>query len=123
MIWHNNPGSIYKNGFVGRKIHIKILSRDSGKISVVKLAKELCTNPEIQNYSIEFVDRALQKDFEFPDPDLGLNCGTYLNLFDYPPWQIRVTEFLSIKSHCRLRYRTFLELLFVYGKCEQRLGK
>ncbi|CAG9769636.1 unnamed protein product [Ceutorhynchus assimilis] len=124
VIWHNIPGSTYKNGFVGRKIHIKLLSQDNGKTSIANLAQRLSkSESEISDISIPFVDHALQKDFEFPDPEMGISCGKYLSFINYPPWQIRVTEFLSIKSHYRFRYRTFLELLYVYGRCEQRLGK
>ncbi|XP_066138748.1 dehydrodolichyl diphosphate synthase complex subunit Nus1-like [Euwallacea fornicatus] len=124
VIWHNSPNSIYKNGFIGQKIHVKLLSRESGKQALAQVTRNLCKSTiNHSDISIESLGKALQKDFEFPDPDLAISFGEYLNLQGYPPWQIRVTEFLSIKSHRQLRYRTFLEQLYVYGKCEQRFGK
>ncbi|XP_066256844.1 dehydrodolichyl diphosphate synthase complex subunit Nus1-like [Euwallacea similis] len=124
VIWHNSPSSTYKNGFIGQKIHVKLLSRENGKQAIVQVARNLSKSTINQSdISIESIGKALQKDFNFPDPDLAINFGEYLNLQGYPPWQIRVTEFLSIKSHRRLRYRTFLEQLYVYGNCEQRFGK
>jgi len=122
IIWHNIPGSTYKNGFVGRKIHFKILTETDGRGAVKKLTQNLYTFPIKSEISIESIDNLLYKNFEFPDPDLGLYCGPTLNLYRYPPWQIRITEFLSIKTH-RISYKRFLEQLYVYSMCEQRLGK
>lgn len=119
IVWHNTPGSTYKNGFIGRKIHIKLLSKCNGKPNIALVARNLCDS----KLTSDSLDQELHRDYDFPDPDLGLCCGGVLSFFDYPPWQIRVTEFLRLKTHHRLRYSEFLEKLYVFGKCEQRFGK
>ncbi|XP_050313647.1 dehydrodolichyl diphosphate synthase complex subunit Nus1 [Anthonomus grandis grandis] len=121
IIWH--PNFTFKNGFVGRKIHIKVFSKEDGKDEVANLTRSMCTKLADQQISINLIDEQLQRRYEFPDPDLALYCGQFLMFCGYPPWQIRVTEFLSIKTHHRIKYKTFLKKLCVYGKCEQRLGK
>ncbi|KAL1500868.1 hypothetical protein ABEB36_006293 [Hypothenemus hampei] len=122
VIWHCTDSN-HKNGFTGRKVHVKILTKDHGKGAIAKLARQLSKNPPEDKLSIEFLDTKLQKDFEFPDPDMGLHCGELLKSLDYPPWQLRITEFFTVKSHTKLAYRTFLHKLYHYVQCEQRLGK
>ena len=31
---------------------------------------------------------------DFPDPDLAITFGVSNSISDYPPWQIRLTEFM-----------------------------
>lgn len=69
------------------------------------------------------VDKHLRNNFVFPDPELALFCGSICSVYGYPPWQIRVTEFLSIGSHHSISSKTFVETLSTYSKTEQRLGK
>ncbi|XP_030765995.1 dehydrodolichyl diphosphate synthase complex subunit nus1 [Sitophilus oryzae] len=122
VIWHNSSDITYRNGFSGRKVHVKILKQEDGRASVVNLTKSLSSTVRTKDISVEDIDRGLFKYFQFPDPELGLVCGKSLNFCAYPPWQMRLTEFLCIKSHYRLSYRTFLEQLYRYSKCEQRKG-
>ncbi|KAJ3621647.1 hypothetical protein MTP99_003761 [Tenebrio molitor] len=37
VIWHSDPDSAPKNGYTGRKIHVKVLSRDDGRGGVVNI--------------------------------------------------------------------------------------
>ncbi|KAJ8985079.1 hypothetical protein NQ317_019763 [Molorchus minor] len=122
VIWHKGSESTYKNGFIGRKVHVKIVSEEDGKDSVVNLTKKLSQTKNI-NFNIEDISEQLQKQYEFPEPDLGFVCGKTFSLYNYPPWQIRVTEFLSIGSHRDITFSFFLNMLDQYGKCEQRWGK
>lgn len=131
VIWHGGGGEPprRKNGFTvaaaGTTIHVKVLqSEDGGRASIVRLVM----NDELPpggNHDdlVDCVDAALRQHYEFPDPELAVCCGNVLCLFGYPPWQIRVTEFVRIRTHCGLSWDTFVGLLERYSKCEQRLGK
>ncbi|KAG5884488.1 hypothetical protein JTB14_001283 [Gonioctena quinquepunctata] len=121
IVWHSDPKILHKNGFAGRKTHVKILSEYDGKHSVVELTKRLASS--ISDVSISTINENLSKQFEFPDPDMGIVCGKVLQLFNYPPWQIRLTEFFRIDTIQGITLPVFLELLFKFSKCEQRLGK
>lgn len=122
VIWHDSVHS-HKNGIVGKKIHAKIYAQEDGRNSVVKLVKQFPLSANIQDIDIEHVDSCLRKDYEFPDPDLAIYCGKVFSLFGCPPWQIRITEFLNVRSHHNVNVYNFIDLLKKYSKCEQRLGK
>lgn len=122
VIWHSNLHSTYKNGFVGKKVHVKIITEEDGKKSVVDLAKAISLTKN-KEFSVERISEGLRKYYEFPDPDLGMVCGETLSFYSYPPWQIRVTEFFTIKSLHNITFSSFIEELIKYSKCEQRLGK
>lgn len=138
IVWHNrrslpcqqNGNGVQKrlqpqaeNGKFHVAIHLRIIS-PYGRQSLVRLTQDLCQSQQAEDeYTIESIDQKLRAEFEFPDPDLGLSCGNFLSLRHYPPWQIRVTEFLSIKTHHKITYRQFLEQLVIFASCEQRLGR
>lgn len=123
VIWHNSRLGAVKNGFSGRKIHVKVLSEKDGRLGVVALTKQLCISDNV-DFSVDTLDASLRKNgFEFPDPDLGICCGKTFSLFGYPPWQIRVTEFFTLCSHYGVTLDTFVNLLEKYNQCEQRYGK
>lgn len=122
VIWHNSL-HVHKNGVTGRKIHAKVYTQENGRDSVVHLAKRLSLSTKVEDINIQYMDNCLRKDYEFPDPDLGIYCGKMFSLFGCPPWQVRVTEFLNIRSHHNVSVYSFIELLKRYNKCEQRLGK
>ncbi|KAJ8965012.1 hypothetical protein NQ314_004410 [Rhamnusium bicolor] len=122
VIWHSHSDSTYKNGFIGKKIHVKIITEEDGRNSVVNLTKNLSLTKN-RDFSLDNISESLRKQFEFPNPDLGLVCGETFNLYNYPPWQISVTEFLTIKSLRNITFSSFIEQLVRYSKCEQRLGK
>lgn len=121
VIWHSTPDCVHKNGFSGRKIHVKVLSIEDGRESIANLIKTLSISAS--NVNLTNFNDALSRQFEFPDPDLGLCCGKTFSLYGYPPWQIKVTEFFHINTHHNLTFRTFLNLLYKFNKCEQRYGK
>ncbi|RZB39215.1 nogo-B receptor [Asbolus verrucosus] len=122
VIWHSHPDGAWKNGYSGRKIHVKVLSENDGKGGVVDLTKKLARTSET-DISIESFDAGLREQFEFPDPELAVCCGKTFCLYGYPPWQIRVTEFLNVDSHHNITFNHFVNLLQIYAKCEQRFGK
>ncbi|XP_044261987.1 dehydrodolichyl diphosphate synthase complex subunit Nus1 isoform X2 [Tribolium madens] len=120
VIWHSTPDFVHKNGFTGRKIHVKLLESKDGRETIANLTKTLISAANIDLLQFE---NGLKRQFEFPDPDLGVCCGKTFSLYGYPPWQIRVTEFLTLKTHHNITFETFLHLLYRFNKCEQRYGK
>lgn len=121
VIWHGESHT-YKNGYSGAKVHVKILTESDGRMNVVNTAKMLA-NSDLEDIYMDSIDCCLRKQFEFPDPDLGVYCGVNFSLYSYPPWQIRVTEFFNVRTHRHVTAKCFLDLLRRYNKCEQRLGK
>ncbi|KRT78727.1 hypothetical protein AMK59_8314, partial [Oryctes borbonicus] len=119
IIWHNTHKGTYKNGYVGRKIHIKVLSPNDGKAQFAKLCKKFSQEEvDIEKISIQSLDTNLREYYEFPDPDLAIFFGKTLSMYDYPPWQISVTEFLNIQSHHNMHHKQFIDVLSRYSKCE-----
>lgn len=121
IIWHSQVGTLHKNGFAGRKIHVKILTEEDGRDSIVNLTKTLVLNKE-KDISIEKINDSLQKQYEFPDPDMGLVSGRRVHILNYPPWQLRLTEFFTVNSMSNITFSTFLQNLERFSKCEQRVG-
>ncbi|XP_028413828.1 dehydrodolichyl diphosphate synthase complex subunit Nus1-like [Dendronephthya gigantea] len=124
----------YQNGVNGivhksrRKVHLSILSYHEGKEDIVRAAQEFCTrvkNEEAQSkiMDIEHFSQLLEVNKDFPDPDLAIAFGQTDSLCDYPPWQIRLTEFIFLPSLKVMDHTSFLQTLRRYSKCEQRLGR
>lgn len=123
VIWYTDRNSTYKNGFIGNKIHVKVISDEDGKKGVVNLIKKLIGLQDLNKIDVDKVDGDLSKQYQFPEPDMGLVCGDVFTFFNYPPWQVRVTEFFQINNIKDITLPMFLNLLGRFSKCEQRLGK
>lgn len=150
IIWHSNHNFKHKNGHTGNKIHVKIYTEKDGRFSVAQLIQKLARGSNIHedvdktnvnanqlnvnvdkrdinmdkmDISIDKIDKLLSVNYEFPDPDMGLYFGNSFFLNGYPPWQLRVTEFFNIKSYRNMNFKTFINLMCKYSKCDQRLGK
>ncbi|XP_065156852.1 dehydrodolichyl diphosphate synthase complex subunit nus1-like [Atheta coriaria] len=119
LIWHgaNTTG---KNGFAGPKVHVKILS--AGRASLVDACRQLSHTEQV--LTVPIISKHLLTNYEFPDPQLAIYFGEYLNLCGYPPWQIRLTEFIHAGRHLHaFDEREFFSVLQCYSKCQQRVGK
>ncbi|XP_044757717.1 dehydrodolichyl diphosphate synthase complex subunit NUS1 [Coccinella septempunctata] len=122
VLWHNRK-SDSKNGIVGRKVHLKIITKADGKYNIERVCRELITKKEsVSNISIEYVDKCLKEQFGFPDPEVGIIFSKIFSLFEYPPWEIRLTEFFRLNSHHNILFSEFVAVLDKYSKCNQRLG-
>lgn len=122
IIWHNRKYSS-KNGILGRKINLKIITQEDGKNNIEKICREfVIKKEEISSISINYLDECLKEKFGFPDPDVGVIFSKVFSLFEYPPWEIRLTEFFRLNSHHNLLFSDFLDVLEKYSKCNQRLG-
>ena len=123
IVWHGNRQHFHKNGFTKEKVHVKVISPSDGRETIGLVCKEFAKIEKSSNVNIENFDKALSERFEFPNPELGIYFGKYFNLKGYPPWQIHVTEFINLPSLCDVHFDEFVELLYRYSACEQRLGK
>lgn len=122
VIWYTDEKFSYKNGFIGNKIHVKVINEEDGRKSVVNFVKN-CSIQDFEKIDIDKINDGLLKQYQFPDPDMGLICGNVFTLFNYPPWQIRLTEFFKLNHIKDITIPVFLNLLVKFSKCEQRLGR
>lgn len=111
-----------------RKVFLNVLSKEDGKQDIVRAAKKFCTSVNDQEckskcMSVEYFSNMLEGNKDFPDPDLAIRFGPTDILNGYLPWQIRLTEFISIPSLCVMDYNLLLDTLQKYSECEKRLGR
>lgn len=123
VIWKIHESDLLNNRKSNKCIRVKTLSLVDGRQSIVDTTKELASNYSSKDINIEFLDSQLRKHFEFPDPSLGLYCGKHFNVYGYPPWYIRVTEFVNVRTFHNISQQCFFEILKIYSKVEQKLGK
>lgn len=121
VLWHNSSGS-YKNGFTGKKVHVKTLSFEDGRQRIAQVAKELVCANSVKLQTNVITD-LLHKRFEFPEPELGFYCGRSFCIYAYPPCEMKFTEFHNLVSHHKLSLCTFIDFLERYSYCGQNFGK
>ncbi|XP_031204398.1 dehydrodolichyl diphosphate synthase complex subunit NUS1 [Mastomys coucha] len=90
---------------------VKVLSPEDGKADIVRAAQDF------------YVCLSSQGSHGLPDPDLVLKFGPVDSTLGFLPWQIRLTEIISLPSHLNISYEDFFSALRQYAACEQRLGK
>ncbi|KAK3096987.1 hypothetical protein FSP39_005428 [Pinctada imbricata] len=116
------------NGYSScNRVDIQILSQEDGHEDLVETTRKLChrvTNMElrIDDITAQNIDHILQEKHRFPDPDLAVRFGPVDSLLGFLPWQCRLTEILSSPSHIGFQYKSFISLLHIYGKTQQRFG-
>lgn len=106
---------------------VKVLSPEDGKADIVRAAQDFCHLVAQQQKSstdldVDMLDSLLSSN-GFPDPDLVLKFGPVDSTLGFLPWQIRLTEIVSLPSHLNISYEDFFSALRQYAACEQRLGK
>ncbi|KAJ9060733.1 hypothetical protein DSO57_1027779 [Entomophthora muscae] len=63
------------------------------------------------------------KNSPFPEANLIITPGSPMQLYGFPPMQLRIAEFYQNPFPHRLMFSTFLEALQHYSKTQQRNGK
>lgn len=106
---------------------VKVLSPEDGKADIVRAAQDFCQSVAQQQrrpteLGVELLDSLLSS-HGFPDPDLVLKFGPVDSTLGFLPWQIRLTEIISLPSHSNISYEDLFSALRQYAACEQRLGK
>ncbi|XP_067675951.1 dehydrodolichyl diphosphate synthase complex subunit Nus1-like [Haliotis asinina] len=128
--FHSKNSSEKKDGGCSniKQIRVRLLSLNDGRQNLVEMTQSLSKLVAGHQYRLEdivpsTVDALLQDAHKFPDPDLVLRCGPVDSLLGYLPWEIRLSEILSISSHWNISYKTYLSLVSAYGDTTQRFGK
>uniref|UniRef100_A0A8C2VMH3 ditrans,polycis-polyprenyl diphosphate synthase [(2E,6E)-farnesyldiphosphate specific] n=2 Tax=Chinchilla lanigera TaxID=34839 RepID=A0A8C2VMH3_CHILA len=106
---------------------VKVLAPEDGKADIVRAAQDFCRlvagqqrRPE--DLDVNMLDSLISSN-NFPDPDLILKFGPVDSTLGFLPWQIRLTEIVSLPSHLNISYEDFFSALRQYAACEQRMGK
>jgi len=115
---------------------VNFISYDDGKPHLAKMAtllsKTMKSN-EVSKMTIEDMDQFILENsgeaietIAGRDPELIIIYGgtsEYFQLYGYPPWQIRLSEIYYVPGKPDITYSGFINGLFRYSRCEQRLGK
>lgn len=125
---HTNT-TVYSHPTLGTNVDltISVLSRIDGKPTILELTKtmsELAANKElsIKDISVELVDEELVE-LVGPEPDLLICFGPSLDLQNFPPWHIRLTEIYWEPGNTDVNYAVYIAALQQYSRCEMKVGK
>lgn len=127
VIYSSSFGSLNSTPPGHIDLEISLLSRVDGKPTIVELTKTMCelaSNKElsVEDITINLVDEELVE-LVGPEPDLLISFGPVLDLEDYPPWHIRLTEFYWEPDNRDTNYAVFIRALRKYSTCKVNLGK
>lgn len=130
ILWGPNLNKFSKtNGYnKENRTEVNFFCPKNGKQEIVSLCQQFGMaakndNLKIDEITVDFVDKKLRESLGVPDPDLALYFGGICGTYGLLPWQIRLTEFLSLGRQSHLRLNTFLNVIDKYASCQQRLGK
>ncbi|CAH6719219.1 dehydrodolichyl diphosphate synthase complex subunit Nus1p [[Candida] jaroonii] len=106
---------------------VNLLSAIDGKPTIVELTKtmsELAVNKElkIEDITIDLINEELIE-LVGNEPDLLIIFNPNLDLQDYPPWHIRLTEFYWEYDNKDVTYAVFIRALQNYAKSKVNVGK
>lgn len=108
-------------------LEISLLSRVDGKPTIVELTKtmsELTANHElsVSDITVKLIDEEICELVGL-EPDLLICFGPVLDLQDYPPWHIRLTEMYWEPDNNNVNYAVFIRALKKYSHSKANLGK
>ncbi|XP_005103331.1 dehydrodolichyl diphosphate synthase complex subunit nus1 [Aplysia californica] len=107
---------------------VHLLCVEDGQRKIVNMSRHLSDLVCRGSYSLQDiqpcnVDSFFQESMQFPDPELCVKFGNVDSLLGYLPWQVRLTEFISLPSHKGISYKSFLSSIVQFGNTAQRFGK
>ncbi|RZF40000.1 hypothetical protein LSTR_LSTR002403 [Laodelphax striatellus] len=113
------------NGYTWKpQLQVDVFRIDDGHQLVADAAQELCGGHVASTLVTQpYLEDVLMKRIDAPDPDLAIICGAACSSRGFPPWQLRITEFLHLQSHHKIKFKNFVSLLQRYSNCEQRFGE
>lgn len=108
-------------------LEISLLSLIDGKPTIVELARtisELTVSKELSldDITVKLIDGELCE-LVGPEPDLLICFGPVLDLQDYPPWHIRLTEMYWEPDNNSVNYAVFIRALKNFALSRANLGK
>jgi len=103
------------------------ISYKDGREAMVDLTKTLAEmsqkgklNPS--DIQIDLIDAELSEGI-MAEPDLLLLFSPHVELYGYPPWQIRLTEIFHLPDNQGVEYQVFIRGLRRYAGAQMRRGK
>lgn len=134
LVPHNNL-VIYSDSTITPKpgsnvkvdLEISLISYIDGKPTLVELTKtmsELAIQNElsVNDVTSQLIDEELVE-LVGPEPDLLISFAPSLNLEDYPPWHIRLTEIYWEPDNRDVNYAVFIRALQQFSNCKVNVGK
>lgn len=124
---HSNITLTVGDKEVAPDLEISLLSRVDGKPTIVELTKtmsELTANKELSfnDITVKLIDEEICE-LVGPEPDLLICFGPVLDLQDYPPWHIRLTEMYWERDNNNVNYAVFIRALNKFSHSKSNLGK
>ncbi|KAI5952555.1 hypothetical protein KGF54_003422 [Candida jiufengensis] len=124
---NSGANQINGGGITNVDLEIDLISRVDGKPTLVELTKtmsELAQNKElsVNDITIDLIDEELIE-LVGPEPDLLICFSPSLNLEDYPPWHIRLSEIYWEPENIDVNYAVFIRALKKYSNCKKNVGK
>jgi len=119
----------YQNGITyPKKFCVQLLSEEDGRADIISTTKRIAAdyadnNIEEKNINIDHINKSLKAIENIPDPELVVQFGNIYSLNGYLPWQTRLSEILNLKTHKKICYSQYYNLLARFSKCDQRFGK
>ncbi|KAG7660497.1 uncharacterized protein J8A68_005916 [[Candida] subhashii] len=115
------------NANVKVDLEISLISYIDGKPTLVELTKtmsELAIHNElsVNDITSQLIDEELME-LVGPEPDLLISFAPSLNLEDYPPWHIRLTEIYWEPDNKDVNYAVFIRALQQFSNCKVNVGK
>lgn len=122
-----NPHANCVVGDDGADLDVRLLSRVDGKPTIVELTKtmgELTANGELapRDITVKLIDEELCE-LVGPEPDLLVCFGPVLDLQDFPPWHLRLTELYWEPDNNSINYAVFIRALRKFAHSKANLGK
>lgn len=127
IVWgpnYANSQPPHRNGY-RKHLVVNLLSSDDGRKKFTKLLTEHLVNVKSDNITCNLIDETLSSMYgNLPDPDCAVYFGTFQCTQGLLPWQIRLTEFHQLSYELdTISPQKYLNVIYKYGKCEQRFGK
>jgi undecaprenyl pyrophosphate synthase len=104
-------------------LHINFLGAEDGRGSLVRAARDLCSSGvRSEDVTVQLIGDSLRR-LSVSEPELLLIFGAVDSLAGYPPWALRVTEFVSMPNRRQMTEFEFVECLEQLSGRDQRFGR
>ncbi|KAL6739731.1 hypothetical protein Aduo_013152 [Ancylostoma duodenale] len=110
----------FSDDFSSYRLFVQLLSSNSGRSTLVETCRELSTSED--PITTNDITAHLASKFSLLEPELLIQVGAIPSLSGYPPWCLRVTEIVPVRSLPCNRF-AFEECLEAFNKRDIRLGK
>lgn len=124
---HSNITLFEGDESLAADLELSVISRVDGKPTIVELTKtisELTVNKEllVDDITVKLIDEELSE-LVGPEPDLLICFGPVLDLQDYPPWHMRLSEMYWENDNNSVNYAVFIRALQRFSRSKFNVGK